>query len=92
MGVINLPDEVQRVVDQQVAEGRAASASAFVEEAVVRLIHDARAEEDEIAAAARAGVADIEAGRFVIVATAEDTQLLHDRLMARLREELATGQ
>jgi antitoxin ParD1/3/4 len=89
MGSIQLPDELQRVIERQVAEGRAASAVAFLEEAVMRLVDDARAEEVEIAAAAQAGIADIEAGRYATVDTPGDERLLHDGLMARLRARLA---
>ena len=71
MGVIQLPDELQRVIELQVAEGRAASSAAFLEEAVRRLVDEARGEEDELFLAVEAGSADIEAGRYVMVATPE---------------------
>lgn len=45
-------------------------------------------EEDEVVAAAQAGIADIEAGRFTTVATAEDEQRLHEGIMAQLRARL----
>jgi predicted transcriptional regulator len=78
MAVVQLPDELQRVIETQVAEGWAASAAAFLEDAVRRLIDDARAEEDDIRAAAQAGVADIEAGRYVTTETPEDGRLLRN--------------
>lgn len=90
MGAVQLPDELQRVIEQQVAEGRATSAAAFLEEAVLRLIAAVRSEEEDIAAAARAGIADIEAGRYLTLSSPEDEQRLHERLMARLRANLAT--
>ncbi len=89
MGAIQLPDELQRVIEGEVAEGRAASAAAFLEEAVLRLVEDAHAEEEETHRAAQAGIADAEAGRYTIVGTPEDGQRLHARMMARLRERLA---
>ncbi len=64
MGALHLPDELQRVIERQVAEGRATSAGAFLEEAVLRLIEDVCLEEEEIIAAAQAGIADVEAGRY----------------------------
>jgi Arc/MetJ-type ribon-helix-helix transcriptional regulator len=91
MGAVQLPDELQRAIDRQVAEGRAASAAAFVEEAVLRLLDDARAEEDEIVAVAEAGIADIEAGRFITIETPEDMQRLSERWAAYLRDSLASG-
>jgi Arc/MetJ-type ribon-helix-helix transcriptional regulator len=88
MGAIQLPDDLQRAIDRQVEEGRAASPSAFLQEAVMRLIEDADAEDADILNVTEAGIADIEAGRFTIVATPEDSERLYDRLAARLRENL----
>lgn len=89
MGMVQLPDELQRMVERQVAEGRAASATAFLEEAVMRLIDETRAEEDAVRQAAEAGLADIKAGRYTTVATREDGQFLQERLMAKLKARLA---
>lgn len=89
MGVVQLPDELERVIERQVEESRAASSAAFLEEAVRRLVDETRAEEDELRQAAEAGVTDIEAGCFTMVTTQEDGQLLHERLMRRLRARLA---
>ncbi len=85
MGMVQLPDELQRVIERQVAEGRAASPSAFLEEAVKRLLDEAKSEDDELLQAVDAGSADIEAGRYTTVATAEDERNLHDGMMARLQ-------
>ena len=92
MGAIQLPDELQHVIDQQVSEGRAASPAAFLQEAVMRLVEEARAEEADIRAAAEAGIADMEAGRCVTVSTPEDTNLMQERMMMRLRARLTTGE
>ena len=91
MGIIQLPDELERVIKRQVADGRAANPTAFLEEAVMRLVEDARAEEDAIQQASEAGLADIKAGRFVTVATAEDARHLRERLMANVRTGAAAG-
>ncbi len=91
MGVVQLPDELQRVIERQVAEGRAASPTAFLEEAVMRLVDDTNAEEDELRRAAEAGSADIDAGRYATVATLEDGQRLQESMMARLRSRLSAG-
>ena len=91
MGAILLPEELQRAIDQRVAEGRADSAAAFLEEAVLRLLDDLRAEEDEIAAVAAAGIADIEAGRFITIATPEDAERLRETIMERVRNNIAAG-
>ncbi len=92
MGAVQLPDELERAIERQVEQGRAASAAAFLQEAVSRLIEDAEAEEDDIRRAAAAGIADIEAGRFTTVATPEDDRVLGERLMARLRESLTADE
>ncbi len=89
MGAIRLTDELQHAIDRQVAEGRAASAAAFVEEAVLRLIEEARLEEAEITQVAQNGIADIEAGRFTMVRNPEDARRAHERWMARLSHGLA---
>lgn len=89
MGVVQLPDELQRVIERQVAEGRAANLAAFLEEAVRRLVDETRAEEEAVRQAVEAGLADIEAGRTTTVATHEDGQHLQERLMARLQARLA---
>jgi hypothetical protein len=59
-------------------------------EAVWRLIDDAEAEESDLRHAAQTGIADIEAGRFTLIASAEDAQELHKQLMVPLRDLLPT--
>ncbi len=90
MGAVLFSDEIQHAIERQVEAGRATSAAAFVEEAVLRLIDDAHAEDGEICRAVVAGIADIEAGRYTILATPEDRLLLHERMMAQLRETMTT--
>ena len=92
MGAVQLSDELQRKIERQVAEGQATSTAAFLEEAVLRLIDDARLEDEEIHAAAQAGIADMAAGRYTTVATPEETERLQERLMARLRAGLSAGE
>jgi len=91
MGVVDLPDELQRVIERQVADGRASSPQAFLEEAVRRLVDDTQAEEREIAAVAEAGRADIAAGRFTTLESEANPGRFEQRLMARLRARLADG-
>lgn len=67
MGMVQLPDEMQRAIEREVAEGRAVTSTAFIEEAVRRLFDDRVAEDEAIGRAVEAGVADIEAGRFTII-------------------------
>ncbi len=91
MGVVQLPDGLQRVIERQVAEGRASSPTAFLEEAVMRLVDETSAEEDEIRRAVQAGSADIDAGQYRTVASPNDERRLRDDMMAKLRSHLPTG-
>jgi Arc/MetJ-type ribon-helix-helix transcriptional regulator len=90
MGIIQvrLPEEIQEIVDRQVASGRAESADAYLVEAARRFAEDLEVE-DEIVAEAEAGIADAEAGRYVTIAGLEDAEAFHERTMARLRDRLA---
>jgi Arc/MetJ-type ribon-helix-helix transcriptional regulator len=89
MGAVQLRDELQRDIERQVTEGRATTAAAFVEEAVLRLIDAAELEEQEVLAAAQAGIGDIAARRFTAINTPENGQRLYERIMPRLRASLA---
>ncbi len=89
MGAVQIPDELERVIERRVAEGQATNLAAFVQEAVSRLLDDTDAEQDDIERAALAGLADAAAGRTTTIATAADEQALHERLMTRLRDRLA---
>jgi Arc/MetJ-type ribon-helix-helix transcriptional regulator len=90
MGIIQvrLPEEIQEIIDRQIAAGRVESADAYLVEAARRFAEDLEVE-DEIVAEAEAGIADAEAGRYVTIATPEDAEALHERAMARLRDRLA---
>jgi Arc/MetJ-type ribon-helix-helix transcriptional regulator len=91
MTLLHLPDELQRVIHREVAEGRAASAAAFLEEAVMRLVEDNATEDADIRAAVAAGDADVEAGRYRTIATASDERRLIDEVMARVRAGQSDG-
>ena len=92
MGVVQLPDALQHVIEREVAAGRADSAAAFLEEAVLRLVDATAAEDAEIAAIVEAGTADIDAGRYTTIVTREDEESLRGRLMSRLRARLDAGE
>ena len=88
---VQLPEQIQEVIDRQVAAGRVASQSEFLVEAARRFAEDI-ALEDEIATEAEAGIADAEAGRFEIIATPDDAAKLHERTMMRLLSRMADDQ
>jgi Arc/MetJ-type ribon-helix-helix transcriptional regulator len=91
MGVIQvqLPDELKALIDREVAEGRVASEAEFLVEAARRFVEDL-AIEGEIAEMVRRADGDVAAGRYVTVATPEDSQGLRDVAMDRLRARLAS--
>jgi Arc/MetJ-type ribon-helix-helix transcriptional regulator len=91
MGAVDLPDELIRTIEQQVAAGRAPSADAFLQRAVARYAEELEAEAEEIDQVVAAGLADIEAGRFTSIATPEDSEAFHQHIMARVRERLAAN-
>ena len=90
MGVVQvqLPDHLKQVIEKQVAKGRASNEADFLAEAV-RLYADHLEAEDEIAGMVDRADADMAAGRYVTVATPEDSQALHESAMTRLRSRLA---
>ncbi len=91
MGMVQLPDELQRVIERQVVAGRAASPAAFLEDAVMQLMDEARGEEDERLQVVETGAAAIAAGRYTTVATSEDERHVQDGMLERLRARLSNG-
>ncbi len=72
MPVIRLPRELQAAVEREVAEGRAASVEAFVEDAVLAALGVAAEPSDELLAIIREGDADLAAGRYVTLHVPEE--------------------
>jgi len=90
MGIVQvqLPDDLRSMIDRQVAEGRAASEAEYVAEALRRYAGHLDAE-DEIAAMVESADADMAGGRYLTIATPDDSEALHQRTMDRLRTNLA---
>jgi Arc/MetJ-type ribon-helix-helix transcriptional regulator len=90
MGVIQvqLPAELEAIVDREVAEGRASSDAEFLIEATRRYVEDLEAEE-EIVAIAEEGNAALKRGDYVAVSSQKDAEALHRRTMDHLRANLA---
>jgi len=86
---VSLPDELQAIIDREIAIGRVESASAYLVEAARRFAADIEVE-DEIVAEAQAGIADAEAARAVTIAMSDEAEAWHERMMARLRDRLST--
>ena len=85
MAKIETPDTEERrpLVQQGIDSGPGLDAD------VVFARLRARFARPPVHAAAQAGLSDIAAGRYTLVATPEDGRRLDERLMARLRERLA---
>jgi Arc/MetJ-type ribon-helix-helix transcriptional regulator len=90
MGAVQIPDHLKQVIDRQVAEGRATSAADYVVTALHACAEHLEAE-NEIAAMEVRADADMASGRFVTVASPEDSKALHAITMARLRERMPTN-
>ena len=90
MGIIQvrLPEEIEEIIERQVASGRVESADAYLIEAARRFAVDLEVE-DEIAQEAEAGITDAAAGRYVTIASPEEADAYHERTMRRLRDRLA---
>ena len=86
MGVVQvrLPEDLGEAIEREVAAGRVASAEDYVAHAL-REYMDA---EDELATEARAGIEDIEAGRFTFV---EDLKAWGEANLERIRVRLEGG-
>ena len=85
---LQLPEQLQDVIDRQVADGRVASQDAFLIEAARRFAGDL-ALEDDIRGEAHAGIADAEAGRFATINTPKEAIAHHARTMAHLQDQLS---
>ena len=75
MGYVQLSDDLKSLIEQQVAEGHAASEADFVAEAV-RLYAGYLATEHDIAAMVERADGDMAAGRYVTVSTSAERQRL----------------
>jgi predicted transcriptional regulator len=83
MGVVQvrLPEDVSEAIEREVAAGHARSA----EEYVVQAVREYMSSEDELVTEARAGIEDMEAGRFVVV---DDLDEWGRRNLERVRQRL----
>jgi Arc/MetJ-type ribon-helix-helix transcriptional regulator len=63
---VHLPDDLERAIDRQIAEGRASSKADFLAEAA-RLHADHLDAQDELAKMAERADADVAAGRFAVI-------------------------
>jgi predicted transcriptional regulator len=78
---VRLPEDVSEAIEREVAAGHARSA----EEYVVQAVREYMSSEDELVTEARAGIEDMEAGRFVVV---DDLDEWGRRNLERVRQRL----
>ena len=94
MGAIHLPEQIDRLIEEKVAEGRSSSPAAFVEEAVLRLLeNDAELEygaTDELREIIARGEADYAAGRYIEINTPEQHHRFWASMMERVKARLAS--
>jgi predicted transcriptional regulator len=88
MGVLQVPDEVLALIERQVAAGRADDGPEFLLAAVSRYVADLE-NEDEVTAAARAGLADVAAGRVIRIETEADGVAFWASVASRVSELVA---
>lgn len=87
MRTVQISDAVKDIVDRHVATGIAASEAEFLEQAVRRYAEDL--DEDELVAAARAGIADIAAGNFTTITGPDSQKTFWDGVSADVTDRLA---
>jgi Arc/MetJ-type ribon-helix-helix transcriptional regulator len=85
---VQLPDDLKSAIDRQVAKGHAASGADFLRQAARLYAEELDADED-LWAIAQAGIADAEAGRYILIETAADAEALYESTMAQVRANLA---
>jgi len=86
---VSLPDKLKSLIERQVAEGRGASdLNAYLTEAARRFAEDVELEGD-LVAEAKAGITDIEEGRYRLVETREDLAQMEKGVIDRVRARLA---
>ena len=89
MRSVQVSDDAKAIIDRAVADGVVASEADFLDVAVRRYADELEDDTDELLAAAAAGIADIEAGRFTTIANQADVDALRVRLRARAKVLLA---
>ncbi len=85
MGAVRSPEELRVAVEGQVAEGRAESAGAFVEEAVRWALGVLEEPAEEVLCLAEDGEADIAAGRYVEMSSEAQHRALAKEVVASVR-------
>ena len=92
MPMIHVSDHTKQMIDRFVAEGRAADASACIDDAM-RLYDEQSAEGtdnlDYVIEQAKRGIADIEAGLFTTISSPEEAEAFWSAMSARVDKRIA---
>lgn len=94
MHLVQIPDDIKHILDDVVADGVAASEAEVLSLVVRRYAIEQDDETAAVIAAAEAGIADIEAGRFTTIASQADLNALRQRIRTRasaLAREMRTA-
>jgi Arc/MetJ-type ribon-helix-helix transcriptional regulator len=83
VSAVQIPDDLGRVIDRQVAKGHAASAAEFVEAAVRRYALELEADDAEKVAAANEGIEAIRRGDYITISSPEDQDAFRQRFWSR---------
>jgi Arc/MetJ-type ribon-helix-helix transcriptional regulator len=78
MGAVQISDDLKRVIDRQIAEGRAASAADFLEAAVRRYAQELDADDVELVARAEEGLSALGRGDYITVDDSESRRAFWD--------------
>lgn len=89
MGVVQLSDELLRVVGRRVVDYRGPVRSHASKGAFMRLVDDSSLGK-ELQHVVKASLADLDANRYTTIATREGERHLWDGMMVRLRTRLPT--
>jgi hypothetical protein len=87
---VQLPDDLKSAIDRQVAKGHAESDADFLCPAA-RLYAEELDVEDDLWTIAQDGIADAEAGQYILIETEADAEALYESTMAQVRASLAAG-
>jgi Arc/MetJ-type ribon-helix-helix transcriptional regulator len=85
---VELTDELDRIIDRRVAEGRVPSRDDYLQEAIRTYAAYLDTEDDILAMVDRAD-ADMAAGRYKTISTPAESHALHEAAIDRLRARLA---
>jgi Arc/MetJ-type ribon-helix-helix transcriptional regulator len=89
MPIVQISDDLKDIIDRLVADGVVGSGTEFVEQAVRLYATDIVYDDDELIAAAEAGLADMRAGDYTTIDGPESRTAFWDRIGREVRGRTA---